>query len=192
MDTSADHEQLAREELRFVESMGEYRKKRGWSQADLAKRLQAQGWSYMNQMTISRIENGERPVRFGEARAVAAILGVGVERMVLPDDVGKLLDDLWRAIESYRAARTRVYEAVESFYGEKLVLQATLHELDMRVDLEGISNKDLRARVSDHWNEAKMLSMEKLQSIVSVAEAALFEDDSAPEEENDGERPEAT
>ena len=39
------------------------------------------------QTTISRIEKGDRPVRYGEARAIARALGANVERFLLsPED----------------------------------------------------------------------------------------------------------
>jgi transcriptional regulator with XRE-family HTH domain len=48
-----------------------------WSQADLAGRLTELGLS-LPQQTINRIEHGERPLKFEEARAIADLLGVTV------------------------------------------------------------------------------------------------------------------
>ncbi|PWF82015.1 helix-turn-helix transcriptional regulator [Kocuria rosea] len=70
---------------RFIESVRRLREEKGWSQGELARRIQAAGVEGFHQTTVSRIEKGERPVRLGEARALAHILGTSVDRMVAPD-----------------------------------------------------------------------------------------------------------
>lgn len=46
------------------------------SQEDLVARLQVEGYSYMDQSKISRIESGDRPVYDYEVVALAKALGI--------------------------------------------------------------------------------------------------------------------
>lgn len=73
------------DDLRFAQNMLVLREQKGLSQADLVRRLRENGWHTVHQTTISRIENGERPVRFGEARAIAQALEVTADRLLMPD-----------------------------------------------------------------------------------------------------------
>ena len=70
------------DETRFAESVQEMRERRGWSQGELARRMVDAGWPNYSQMTVSRTEKRERPIRLSEARALARILGSDVDRMV--------------------------------------------------------------------------------------------------------------
>lgn len=78
----------------FVQTMKRMRQERGWSQTDLAKALKERGWGVARQAIVSRIEQGEREVRLGEAYLVAQVLGMSVESMAAPDEVHLLLRSL--------------------------------------------------------------------------------------------------
>ncbi|NKU72718.1 helix-turn-helix domain-containing protein [Rhodococcus hoagii] len=87
---SIDREIGARvEELRLGE---------GLSQGQLAERLQERGlpWS---QRTVSRVESGERPIRFAEAFPLARALGVGADALApaLPNDSSREQLEGWPA-----------------------------------------------------------------------------------------------
>src|SRR5699024_12296747 len=71
--------------------MGE---ERGWTQAELAKRMTDSGWSGMYQMTIGRMEKGVRPIRIGEARGLAKVFGVTVGMMIAPPESSKPVEAL--------------------------------------------------------------------------------------------------
>lgn len=70
------------DESRFAESAKELRERNGWSQGELARRMVEEGWETYSQMTVSRTEKHERPIRLGEARALARVLGSDVNLMV--------------------------------------------------------------------------------------------------------------
>lgn len=86
----------------FVQTMKRMRQERGWSQTDLATVLKERGWSVARQAIVSRIEQGEREVRLGEAYLIAQVLGMSVESMAAPDEVHLLLRDLDADAEQVR------------------------------------------------------------------------------------------
>lgn len=73
------------DEANFIKNMQILREQNGWSQGEFARRMQAEGWTSFHQTTVSRIEKGERPVRLGEARGIAKVLGTITSQMILPD-----------------------------------------------------------------------------------------------------------
>ncbi|MEX5259576.1 helix-turn-helix transcriptional regulator [Kocuria sp. CPCC 205263] len=66
---------------RFRENMRRIREEKGWSQGELSRRLVDSGLSVFHQTTITRIENGSRPVKLDEAGVIAEALGVTLEVM---------------------------------------------------------------------------------------------------------------
>jgi transcriptional regulator with XRE-family HTH domain len=67
-------------EQRFAENLRRHRERKGMSQAALAEAMAARGWPW-RQQTIARLEAGHRMVRFGEAAAVAEIIGVSLDQL---------------------------------------------------------------------------------------------------------------
>ena len=89
----------ALEEARFAASVQRLREHAGISQTALAKQMSEAGWSGFHQTTISRIEKGVRPVRLGEARALARLLGSSVPTMYSPVGLEQITGEL-RQLES--------------------------------------------------------------------------------------------
>lgn len=67
----------------FGRNVREFRRRRGWSQEDLAQRLSAVGYS-MHQTTVAKLEAGSRPTPVGEAKALAGIFEVSIEDLFAP------------------------------------------------------------------------------------------------------------
>lgn len=57
-----------------------HRERRGMSQAELARRMKNQGYSWYP-ATVARTETGERPLRLDEALSLAGILGVTIQAL---------------------------------------------------------------------------------------------------------------
>lgn len=83
------------EELQFRESVHKLRTDQRLSQGELARRMVAEGWEHFNQATISRIEKGTRPVRLGEARALARVLQTEVSYMISESPVSQHISEFW-------------------------------------------------------------------------------------------------
>lgn len=103
------------DEARFRECMKELREDRGWSQGELSRQLMASGWAIFHQTTISRIESGERPVKLGEARAIAAILESTVDAMVAPSEETKLARDFWNSFAAWRETSVLLQSSAHTY-----------------------------------------------------------------------------
>jgi transcriptional regulator with XRE-family HTH domain len=60
------------------------RTEHGWSQAEVARRMEAYGYSW-HQTTVGRIESGQRPLRLNEVVHVAAMFGVNPIQFLVPN-----------------------------------------------------------------------------------------------------------
>jgi transcriptional regulator with XRE-family HTH domain len=98
----------ARDDLRFARNMVAYREARGMTQKDLVAELQSQGWTSVYQNTISRIEKGDRPVRYGEALAIARAFGVNVEKFTLTPTESRLAIELATVRQRYTEVATQL------------------------------------------------------------------------------------
>lgn len=84
MGENEDAGQLDINEVTFAEQVKIERESIGWSQEDLAERMRQGGLPRVNQVTISRIENGLRSVRLIEAQVLASIFKSTITRMIYP------------------------------------------------------------------------------------------------------------
>lgn len=104
------------EEAEFVRAMKRLRDERGWTQADLAKKMTEMGWSGIYQTTISRIESGDRPVRIGEARGIAKTFGVTVGLMLAKPESSKPVEALKNSVLRLDDLTLRLREDIEDHY----------------------------------------------------------------------------
>lgn len=70
-----DAEAAEAEERRFGAAVRRFREEAGWSQGELARRLNELGWTAFHQTTVSRIEKGERPIRLSESKGLQKVFG---------------------------------------------------------------------------------------------------------------------
>lgn len=102
-------------ENRVIESLIRLREERGWSQSELARHMVDAGWSKYTQMTVSRTEKGERPIRLDEVAALADIFEVDMHALWMPrelrtymdsaKEVEKLSNELYELIRKYLKAQ---------------------------------------------------------------------------------------
>ncbi|WP_374230355.1 helix-turn-helix domain-containing protein [Rhodococcus sp. ARC_M12] len=124
------------DEIRFAQRMQELRERLGISQSSLVARLREDGWPKVHQTTISRIEKGERPVRLGEARAIAAALRVPLSRLVEPEPAAIVSAELSRHSASIYNAFFELTEQAHEVLRLQEQLRAALtrfHEGSYRV-----------------------------------------------------------
>lgn len=84
------------------------RENRGWSQSELARRMVEAGHVNYTQMTVSRTEKHERPLRLNELAALAHVYGVGMsdlygeqERPHLRSEIMTQNSTLIRTVKEY-------------------------------------------------------------------------------------------
>ncbi|WP_416430066.1 helix-turn-helix transcriptional regulator [Paenarthrobacter nicotinovorans] len=111
MVENEEHEAGTSDEEQFARNLQAMRERKGWSQSELARRMVDAGWKNYNQMTISRTEKGDRPIRLNEARALAQIFGVPIDHMTYSEERLNVSLAQDRVAAAYRAlaAATRVF-----------------------------------------------------------------------------------
>jgi|GEM_PF-5946259 len=128
------------DDARFAVNMQRRREELGISQADLVRDLRANGWATVHPTTISRIENGDRPVRLGEARAIARALDTGVDHFLLSPAESRLAGELMDRAGEVRAAWHRISATTVKFLIERVELEGVIG----RAQTEGVRTAESR------------------------------------------------
>ena len=136
----------AGDEERFVASMKRLREENGWSQGEMARRMTDAGWPGFHQTTISRLEKGERPVRLGEARGIAQVLGTLVGQMILPTEESESLRNLELEWQRLKNARSSLREAIHDFEAARQVLRFELGQWDEHMLADQNMDEGIRLR----------------------------------------------
>lgn len=125
---TADDDDAASADLeqRVVETLIDLREERGWSQSELARRMVEAGWPKYTQMTVSRTEKGERPIRLNEMETLAQVFDVELYTLWNPRGVrllsaamqrtDQLSRDLEKAIATYLDAQRELAHRADSLH----------------------------------------------------------------------------
>jgi transcriptional regulator with XRE-family HTH domain len=119
------------------------REERGWSQSEVARRMEASGYNW-HQATVGRVENGKHPLRLNELVRLAAMFGVSPIRLIVPNVTPDRLSDDIKAVEDARSdiigrlaeARDQLEVPSAPRSGAEETYQRLLHDLeqlDMRI-----------------------------------------------------------
>ena len=145
-------------EQRFAANLRILRERQGVSQVKLAQEMAARGWPW-RQQTVTRLENGQRMIRFGEAMALASILGVSLDRFTRP--VSEAIE-----VEKIRAASARLRESCEA------VAAAVCHLLDTQRTAERLQALNAQVR-GDDFVEVALVELRGWMRECSVDRASL-------------------
>ncbi len=102
-------EQLVGRQVRLL------RQGRGWSQQDVAEKMQAYGYQW-SQATVTRLESASRPIRVNELADLARLFGVSATQFLdsrARDLAWDDLDALEREIEELTAERREIQEHLD-------------------------------------------------------------------------------
>jgi len=91
----------------FRERITRERKRRGWSQAEVARRLTAMGIDSIYNTTVAKLESGEREIKLDEAVALARLYEAPLDALVglqskTERDLDYLMDALYDAVSLCR------------------------------------------------------------------------------------------
>lgn len=117
------------EESRFITAMKRHREDRGWSQGKLAREMNGMGWESFHQTTIRRIEDGERAVRLGEARALARIFGTTVGQMTAPNDIERMMSSFAEDLQNLENAERDLAGNINNLVGKTQSLEYSLTQI---------------------------------------------------------------
>jgi FtsZ-interacting cell division protein YlmF/DNA-binding XRE family transcriptional regulator len=105
-------------EERFAANLRAVREASGMSQGRLADEMAARGWPW-RQQTVTRVENGRRMVRLGEARAVAEILKTSLDDLTQPTGEMRVVELLSEWTHQARAAWLAIKESTVQLLNAK-------------------------------------------------------------------------
>lgn len=150
-------------EHRFGRRVKDLRLERGWTQDELAKRLNGAGYS-MHQTTVAKMESGARPTSVGEMAALAAIFGMSIDRL-FSDDA-----PVDRAMSAMAAATAECVRAADEIVDLSQQTDAAKARLVDSVTRVG----ELAAEASGlpGWDERRML-FDALQGRLQDAKARI-------------------
>ncbi|MBF6330258.1 helix-turn-helix domain-containing protein [Nocardia transvalensis] len=153
----AQRTSLSAEEV-FASNLKTLRGDTGLSQEALAEQMSERGFKW-HQATVYKIENGSRQVQLGEAKAVAAILGVPLDR--LTDDT-----DSVQAVSKIRAMLVQLDK-----YDHQLWSAAMLYE-GLREDLE----RDFYALTDEHRDLMPDNEIDEIRERIGTSAARIASD----------------
>lgn len=114
----------------FGRHVEQLRERNGWSQTELAKKMKELGFAGFHQTTISRIENGERSARVGEAFGLAELLDVSVNDLVALPDESSAVNQLSREVTHIRSIEDSLGEAAIRYVDAQGKVKRALDDLD--------------------------------------------------------------
>lgn len=115
----------------FGISVRQIREKRGWSQSELARRMQQIGWDKYSQVAVSRTEEGTRVVRLDEAFALAEALLCKVSDLLTPD---RTAQELRESRDAVRHSAYAALEAIEDYFMQRSILQEAYDRAKERLE----------------------------------------------------------
>lgn len=173
-------------EQAFGQAVHAHRVQKGWSQRELAERLESAGVG-VDASAVSRIEKGTRAVRLSEAVILAQVLDVPLETLLVPPGRLNVIHELEKDTFALRMEYTAVVEAVRGLVGQQDVLrtvlsrddvQAESSELGKRARLQAqdmLAERTLRTAIRQgiwelhHENYGKPVTEEDLDTLVEDA-----------------------
>ncbi|WP_218220244.1 helix-turn-helix transcriptional regulator [Nesterenkonia sp. Act20] len=130
MTPSRSNIRLTEGERYFSQNLRERRVEQGLSQDALAELMQEQGFEGFNQMTVSRLEKGTRPVRLSEARALAFLLQTSTEQMSMPTEEVSAINDVFAAADAIETLYASVADLKIDAVNQRAVGQDALRRFD--------------------------------------------------------------
>ncbi|MHC5558292.1 helix-turn-helix domain-containing protein [Kocuria sp. U4B] len=125
----SDEPDLTRVNENFGGNVRARREALGWSQSELARRMNDAGWPKYSQITVARTEDSTRGTRLDEALALTYVLGTDMPSMLEPSGHAAAVGKLRAALQDARAAGDAVGNAVYNYDFQQSVLSRELEEV---------------------------------------------------------------
>ena len=157
---------------RFGKRVKDKREDRGWTQAEMAKRLSDKGIHPMHPTTIAKIELGERSVRINEAVGIANLFEVSLDSLLGHPSGPRQHDVTYelRALrDTARKSSQEVWVAMETIREHLEELPATLVGADM-----------VQNRGHEVWSNRLYPAYDSLMAFVGLTEELVRRELGAP------------
>ncbi|WP_150117080.1 helix-turn-helix transcriptional regulator [Arthrobacter sp. ERGS1:01] len=125
----------------FAANLKRFREVYGWSQSELARRMQESGWPKYSQVAVSRTEEGSRSVRLDEAVALAKLFDRKLQDLLDPEDVLDSWLKLRFFIDDYSNAVSTLRLAVDDVEERRIFVSVNAQLLREEIELAGGSGK---------------------------------------------------
>jgi transcriptional regulator with XRE-family HTH domain len=163
----------ARAEDRFAANLKALRNAKGMTQEDFVRAMARQGFKW-HQATVYKVENGERPIQFGEAFAAANVLEVPLQEMIgeEPEDAAfraRLRLLAWKLGD----ARVKVVDAVYDYGETRRLLREALSDANGRLSADELERLEQDADIAAirDWPTLRKLAGSQYEEAVFDAEA---------------------
>jgi transcriptional regulator with XRE-family HTH domain len=162
---------------RFGDRVKAERYRRGWSQADMAKLLSANGVHPMHPTTIAKIEAGDRSVRINEAVAIAEAFEINLDTLLgipsgrspgLDYALGALLDAVYTAQadlgRNAGSLKGRLDDIPSDFGGRETLKKDVFEAISHMIETHEVLSKVEHQLIEDmEWRSAKQVARELKQ-----------------------------
>ena len=146
-------------QIHFRKKARHEREQRGWSQADVAKKLIAKGIDKIHPTTVAKIESGDREVKLDEATAIADLFDMSLDVLVARHSTERREDELTYYLRQLRDNARRHASQVGA------LVWAVAGDVT-NVSLDGVPDD-----IADTWAEIE----ERSNSVVHDLETAAYD-----------------
>lgn len=170
---------LSDEEMTFAAQVRALREERGWTQADLVDRIKSSGLMYMNQSTLSRIENGTRPVRLMESQVLSRIYDRPVTMMIDPHARNRLVLEAESVVKAINRSAMTLNTSAKEVLSGKISAQKYMNALDRLAEQIDDMEPDVREKLKNVRRSVKFFATIDLTAGMA-ARVAEFESKHSP------------
>lgn len=181
-DSTEEEQAFSISERNFARQVRRLREKRGWNQTQLVEAVQQAGVRYMNQSTLSRIENLTRPVRLVEAEAIAKVFGRSISSMTDPEGPAGWMVLFHDMHEAARMVYTQFREVVYDIGAQQAGAEEQLEAL------RTVDPDSLEPEARDQY-EFLLVNLEQFVGIQLVDQARALVDEAKHDYERGSEAP---
>lgn len=117
------------------------REARGWSQSELARRMNKLGWKKYNQVTVARTEEGTRVPRLDEALTLARALMRNLDDLLQPSEVAGIYRRWEASRDAFYQAQKQLREATETYEHQRVSYALSWVEVNELLERHGEIDK---------------------------------------------------
>lgn len=115
---------------RIGRNVEHHRERLGWTQTELARRMNALGWNTYSASTVGRTEKAQRPLRLDEGAALAQVLGIDLNTLVYSTDEEHQLAQIKSHISELEVEHHKLSNQTQAVLGARRRLNNLSSDMD--------------------------------------------------------------